>query len=102
MGKVFLIKAPRTKGGAQHATGLALFPMTTGKKSGKPARFFKGNKNMSRHLTTPFEEAFKEITGQDPTPANVAAALKDPNLKRQIDEQVEAILEIRELEDNEE
>ena len=57
---------------------------------------------MSKHLTTPFEEAFKDITGQDPTPANVAAALKDPNLKRQIDEQVEDILEIRELGDNEE
>jgi hypothetical protein len=43
MGKVFLIKAPRTKDAAQHATALALFPMTgkRPRKCGIPARFFK-------------------------------------------------------------
>jgi hypothetical protein len=33
---------------------------------------------------------------EDPTPLNVAAAMRDPNLKRQIDEQMQVIGDLRE------
>jgi hypothetical protein len=49
---------------------------------------------------TVFAEAFRDVTGQDPTPALVAQALKDPAIKRQIDEQINAILDLREQEDD--
>jgi hypothetical protein len=41
------------------------------------------------------------VTGLDPTPFRVALALKDPDIKRQIDEQMMAILELREQEGDE-
>jgi hypothetical protein len=47
---------------------------------------------------TVFAEAFRDVTGQDPTPLLVAAALMDPDTKRQIDELMGVILELREQE----
>jgi hypothetical protein len=48
--------------------------------------------------TTVFAEAFRHVTGQDPTPALVAQAMKDPAIKHQIDEMMAAIEELREQE----
>jgi hypothetical protein len=52
--------------------------------------------------TSVFVEAFGGVTGQDPTPLAVEAALKHPDIKHQIDEQIAVILELRELEGDEE
>jgi hypothetical protein len=45
---------------------------------------------------TEFQEAFRHVTGTDATPLAVAEALKDPEIKRRIDEQIQAIRETRE------
>jgi hypothetical protein len=47
---------------------------------------------------TVFVEAFRDVTGQDPTPQAVAQALKDPDIKCRIDEQMAAIMDLREEE----
>lgn len=46
---------------------------------------------------TPFEEAFHDITGEWPTPLSVAAALKDPEIKASIEEQLQAVIDQREM-----
>ena len=52
---------------------------------------------MTTHMRpTVFAEAFRHVTGRDPTPLLVAEALKDPDIKRKIDEQMMAIEDFRE------
>lgn len=48
-----------------------------------------------------FVTAFRDVTKQDPTPLAVAEAPRNPRIKHEIDEQIMAILEMRELEDDE-
>jgi hypothetical protein len=43
-----------------------------------------------------FAEAFKMVTGKDPTPLTVAEALKNPKIKREIDDTMAAIRETNE------
>ena len=51
---------------------------------------------MTTHMRpTVFAEAFRHVTGRDPTPLLVAEALKDPDIKRKIDEQMMAIEDSR-------
>lgn len=52
-----------------------------------------------REKLSPLQEAFLDVTGQLPTPANVEDALRNPDLKRQIDEQMQAIIEVREADE---
>jgi hypothetical protein len=40
-----------------------------------------------------FAEAFRLVTGGDPTPLSVAAALKDPKLTKEINDTIEVIRE---------
>jgi len=51
---------------------------------------------MTMNRPSEFEEAFRTVTGQAPDPMAVAAAMRDPNIKRQVDELVQAIRDLRE------
>jgi hypothetical protein len=63
---------------------------------------FTGGVELDERYTTPvFVEAFRMVTGADPTPINITRALKDPELKQEIEETMLVIEETREDEKEE-
>lgn len=50
---------------------------------------------------TPFNEAFRDVTGLDPTPTAVTEVLLDPAIRKAIAEQEQTIIEMRDTEEEE-